>query len=101
MSDEKTKKEPRFFARGVDKVNDTEADFYIEAPYTPGPRSTSPIRHLVVSYDKAVAKLHYPVGGDGRPQFATGIPDHWTDDMIMNAIMEIAVDVSRNFDSKN
>jgi hypothetical protein len=100
MSDDRAKKGLRFFAHGIDKVHNVETDFYIEAPYTPGPRSTSPTRSLVVRDDKAAPGLRYPVGEDRRPEFVTGIPDHWTDDEIMKVIMDTS-DISRKSDPTN
>jgi hypothetical protein len=53
----------------------TVAKCYVEPANAPGPRQGSKVRHLIVRY------------GDNRPEFATGIPDDWTEEDVMRLLM--------------
>ncbi len=70
-----TDKTLRFLTQTIDHHRTT--DFFVEpAGQLQGPRAGSRVRHLVARYS------------DGRPEFATGIPDHWTDDEIVRFAIE-------------
>jgi hypothetical protein len=53
----------------------TVAKCYIEPPGSPGPRQGSAVRHLIVQYT------------DGRPEFAAGIVDEWSDEDVMRLLL--------------
>jgi hypothetical protein len=79
----------KFIARQTDAKRNTVTDFYIEPPNTPGPRSTSKSRSLIA---------RYVIGGaddlpivEGLREFATGIPDHWTEQHIIEFVSEFEV----------
>jgi hypothetical protein len=75
----------QFIGRQTDKVRGSVMDFYIEAPFTPGPRHTSPIRHLIARYESGGAKDLPMI--DGKREFATGIPDGWSDDQVLQKLI--------------
>jgi hypothetical protein len=76
----------KFIGRQADTKRNFVADFYIEPPNTPGPRSNSKSRSLIA---------RYVIGGaddlpivDGLREFATSIPDSWTEQHIIDFVGE-------------
>jgi hypothetical protein len=67
--------ELKFLSRIFDPVGNVTTDFFIESPGTPGPREESKTRHLIAR------------SSDGRPEFATSIPDSWSEDELTRLIM--------------
>lgn len=76
----------KHLGRQTDSVRGTVIDFYIEPPRTPGPRSTSEHRHLIARYEKGGASDLPFV--EGRREYATGIPDHWSEKEVLEFCFE-------------
>ena len=75
----------KFIGRQTDKVRNSVIDFYIEPPNAPGPRQRSGMRHLLARYESGGAK-DLPVV-NGKKEFATGIPDGWTEDQVLKKVI--------------
>ena len=82
MSGEKRKL--KFLGRQTDQVRNTIIDFFIEPP-TPGPRQASRLRHLIARYEQGGA-TDLPMI-DGRREFATGIPDDWSEERVLQELV--------------
>ena len=74
----------KFIGRQTDRVRNAVIDFYIEPLNAPGPRQNSGMRHLIARYESGGAKDLPMV--DGRREFATGIPDGWTEDQVLRKV---------------
>jgi hypothetical protein len=74
----------KFIGRQTDRVRNAVIDFYIEPANAPGPRQNSGMRHLIARYESGGAK-DFPMV-DGRREFATGIPDGWTEDQVLRKV---------------
>ena len=60
----------------------TEAKFYIDAAH-------SGKRHLVVHYEKG--------GHDGAPEFVAGIPDDWSEENVIDLILQQMKDADAQY----
>ncbi len=83
----------KFIGTVVDQVRDAVIDFHIEPANTPGPRQNSGVRHLIARYESGGPK-DLPIV-EGRREFATGIPDGWTEDQVLRKVEAAAGLLSR------
>jgi hypothetical protein len=85
MTDKGEERKLRFLGRQTDRVRNTVTEFFIEPPNTPGPRENSGLRHLIARYVSGGASDLRVV--DGLPEFATGIPNDWSEQQVMELMV--------------
>jgi hypothetical protein len=76
----------KFLGRQTNLVDGTVIDFYIEPANTPGPRESSKIRHLIARYEKG-GRSDLPFV-DGKRESATAIPDDWSQEQVMQVLID-------------
>jgi len=64
----------KFLGRMFDPVHEVTTDFFLESKVSSDPRWSSKGRRLVAR------------SSDGRPEFATEVPDEWSDDLLLGLI---------------